>query len=99
MLFRLLNQGFHHIAAHIAVFPAAEVAVIALLEIDAQFPGDFILHVIQSTAGFGHIDAIAVENAKGSELSLENATSGMTVPLHAGAAKYFEEKGYTAIEN
>ena len=33
------------------------------------------------------------ENAKGAELSLENATSGMTVPFHAGAAKYFAEKG------
>ena len=32
-------------------------------------------------------------NAKGAELSIENATDGMTAPFHAGAAKYFKEKG------
>ena len=42
---------------------------------------------------FENIDAITAENAKGSELSLENATGGMTVPFHKGAAKYFAEKG------
>ena len=42
---------------------------------------------------FDNIDAITVENAKGAELSLENATQGMTVPFHKGAAKYFAEKG------
>ena len=36
---------------------------------------------------------IGKEHAKGAELSLENATEGLTVPFHAGAAKYFEEKG------
>ena len=39
------------------------------------------------------MDAIAKEHAKGAELSLENATDGLTVPFHAGAAKYFKEKG------
>lgn len=46
-----------------------------------------------TAAIFDNIDAITAENAKGSELSLENATSGMTVPFHKGAAKYFAEKG------
>ncbi|MFI3313888.1 MAG: TAXI family TRAP transporter solute-binding subunit, partial [Eubacteriales bacterium] len=32
---------------------------------------------------------------KASELSLENATSGMAVPFHAGAAKYYAEQGIT----
>ena len=32
---------------------------------------------------------------KGAELSLENATTGMTAPFHKGAAKYFAEKGIT----
>ncbi|MBQ9915398.1 MAG: TAXI family TRAP transporter solute-binding subunit [Clostridia bacterium] len=45
-----------------------------------------------TAAIFDNIEAITAENAKGSELSLENATSGMTVPFHAGAAKYFAEK-------
>ncbi len=42
---------------------------------------------------FDNIEAIKKEHNKGAELSLENATEGLTVPFHAGAAKYFKEKG------
>ncbi|MBR5543558.1 MAG: TAXI family TRAP transporter solute-binding subunit [Oscillospiraceae bacterium] len=45
-----------------------------------------------TAAIFDNIEAITAENAKGAELSIENATEGMTVPFHAGAAKYFAEK-------
>ena len=44
---------------------------------------------------FDNIDAITEAHAKGAELSIENATGGMTAPFHAGAAKYFAEKGVT----
>jgi len=44
---------------------------------------------------FDNIDTITSNHAKGAELSLENATSGMTAPFHKGAAKYFAEKGLT----
>ena len=44
---------------------------------------------------FDNVDAIAAENGKGKELSIENATSGMSAPFHAGAAKYYAEKGVT----
>ncbi len=44
---------------------------------------------------FDNASAIANENGKGAELSVENATSGMTAPFHKGAAKYFAEKGVT----
>jgi len=40
-------------------------------------------------------DPAAISHAKSAELSIENATSGMTAPFHAGAAKYFAEKGVT----
>ena len=59
LLFRLFNQAFHHIAAHIAVFPAGKIAVVALLEIDAQFPGNFEFHVVQGGSCFGHGGLIA----------------------------------------
>ena len=52
-----------------------------------------------TAAIFDNAEAIAAENAKGAELSLENATSGMTVPFHSGAAKYFAEKGITVPTN
>ena len=44
---------------------------------------------------FDNADAITAAHAKGAELSLENATSGMTAPFHKGAAKYFAEKNIT----
>ena len=44
---------------------------------------------------FDNMSAIAAENGKGAELSIENATSGMTAPFHPGAAKYFAEQGVT----
>ncbi len=44
---------------------------------------------------FDNTDAIAKENGKGAELTIDNATSGMSAPFHAGAAKYFAEKGVT----
>ncbi|MBQ4600256.1 MAG: TAXI family TRAP transporter solute-binding subunit [Oscillospiraceae bacterium] len=48
-----------------------------------------------TAAIFDNIAAITTEHGKGAELSIENATSGMTAPFHAGAAKYFAEKGVT----
>ena len=44
---------------------------------------------------FDNAAAIAAENGKGTELSVENATNGMTAPFHPGAAKYFAEQGVT----
>ena len=49
-------QEVNHVSTYIAIFAAAEVAVVALFEIDTQFPGNFKLHVVQSASGFGHID-------------------------------------------
>ena len=46
---------------------------------------------------FDNAAAIAAENGKGAELSVENATTGMTAPFHPGAAKYFAEQG-VAVE-
>ena len=48
-----------------------------------------------TAAIFDHADEIASENAKGAELSLENATTGMTIPFHEGAARYYAEHGIT----
>jgi TRAP-type uncharacterized transport system substrate-binding protein len=32
-------------------------------------------------------------HAKGKDVQLKTALSGMAIPLHAGAAKYYKEKG------
>ena len=69
------------------------VTVKATLIVDANASEDDVYKL--TAAIFDNIDAITTENAKGAELSIENATSGMTVPFHKGAAKYFAEKGAT----
>lgn len=38
-------------------------------------------------------EAVAKAHNKGSEIKLANATDGVTIPLHPGAARYFKEKG------
>ncbi len=69
------------------------ITVKATLIVSANASEDDVYKL--TAAIFENIDAITAENAKGAELSLDNATSGMTVPFHAGAAKYFAEKGVT----
>ncbi|MBR5800284.1 MAG: TAXI family TRAP transporter solute-binding subunit [Lachnospiraceae bacterium] len=69
------------------------VTVKATLIVSADASEEAVYNL--TAAIFENIEAITAENAKGAELSLENATSGMTVPFHAGAAKYFAEKGVT----
>ena len=67
------------------------VTVKATLIVSADASEDDVYAI--TAAIFENIDAITVEHGKGAELSLENATTGMAAPFHAGAAKYFAEKG------
>ena len=69
------------------------VAVKATLIVSASASEDDVYNLTKAI--FDNVDAIAAENGKGKELSVENATSGMSAPFHAGAAKYFAEKGVT----
>lgn len=69
------------------------VTVKATLIVSASASEDDVYKVTKAI--FDNIPAITEAHAKGAELSLENATDGMTVPFHAGAAKYFAEKGVT----
>ena len=67
------------------------VTVKATLIVSADASEDDVYNL--TAAIFDNKDSIKKEHAKGVELSLENATEGLTVPFHAGAAKYFKEKG------
>ena len=69
------------------------VTVKATLIVSASASEDDVYNLTKAI--FDNVDAIAAENGKGKELSVENATSGMSAPFHAGAAKYFAEKGVT----
>ena len=67
------------------------VTVKATLIVSASASEDDVYNLTKAI--FDGINAITAVHAKGAELSIENATSGMTAPFHAGAAKYFAEKG------
>ncbi len=67
------------------------VTVKATLIVSADASDDDVYKL--TAAIFDNMDAIKSEHAKGTELSLQNATEGISVPFHAGAAKYFKEKG------
>jgi TRAP transporter TAXI family solute receptor len=70
---------------------ANTVSVKATMIVAADVADDVVYNL---TAGiFDNVDAITGAHAKGAELNLENAVSGMTVPFHAGAAKYYAEHG------
>ncbi|MCR5236257.1 MAG: TAXI family TRAP transporter solute-binding subunit [Lachnospiraceae bacterium] len=67
------------------------ITIKATLVVDADLDDDVVYDL--TAAIFDHVDEISKENAKGEELSVENATSGITVPFHDGAARYYSEHG------
>ncbi len=69
------------------------IAVKATMIVSADLDEDTVYKLTKAI--FDNAEAITAENAKGAELSIKNATEGMTVPFHKGAAKYFAEKGAT----
>jgi len=69
------------------------VTVKATLIVSTSASEDAVYKVTKAI--FDNIETITANHAKGTELSIENATSGMTAPFHKGAAKYFSEKGVT----
>ena len=69
------------------------VTVKATLIVSADADEETVYNLTKAI--FDNVDAIAIENGKGAELSIDNATSGMTAPFHPGAAKYFAEQGVT----
>lgn len=71
--------------------PVETITIKATLIVDKDLDEDCVYAF--TAAIFDHADEIKLENAKGEELSVENATSGITVPFHTGAARYFKEHG------
>ena len=67
------------------------ITVEATVIVSANADEDTVYNL--TAAIFDHIDEITKENAKGAELSLENASQITNVPYHAGAAKYYAEHG------
>ena len=73
--------------------PVETITVKATIVVSESLDEDTVYDM--TAAIFDHADEISAENAKGAELSLENATSGMTIPFHKGAVRYYAEHGIT----
>lgn len=69
------------------------VTVKATLIVSADVSEEDVYNITKAI--FDNKETITTAHAKGAELSLENATQGMTAPFHKGAAKYFAEKNIT----
>ncbi len=67
------------------------ITVKATLIVSAELPEEEVYKMTKAI--FDHKEEIASENAKGEELTLSNATAGIAVPFHKGAAKYYAENG------
>lgn len=69
------------------------IAVKATLIVSADIDETTVYNITKAI--YDNAGDISAEHAKGKELTIENATTGMTAPFHKGAAKYFAEKGVT----
>lgn len=71
----------------------ATVSIQATVIVSADAAEEDVYHL---TAGiYENTEAISAILERGIQLSVENATTGVSVPFHPGAAKYFAEKGFT----
>ena len=69
------------------------VSVQATVIVSADLPEEDVYHL---TAGiYDNTEAISAILERGIQVSVENAITGVPVPFHAGAARYFEEKGFS----
>lgn len=71
--------------------PASTVAVVAALAASADLSEDFVYALTKTL--FENLDAVADNHAKGKEITLEKALDGLTIPIHPGAQKYYDERG------
>jgi TRAP transporter TAXI family solute receptor len=67
------------------------VAVMAILAARAEMEEAMAYQITKAI--FDNLKDIERAHAKGKELTLESALTGMSIPLHPGAEKFYKEKG------
>ncbi|WP_449354957.1 TAXI family TRAP transporter solute-binding subunit [Virgibacillus natechei] len=67
------------------------VAVMAILVIDSEIPEDTAYNMTKAL--FENQPELEAAHARGADMTLETATEGMSIDLHPGVAKYYEEEG------
>ncbi|NJE25408.1 TAXI family TRAP transporter solute-binding subunit [Thermococcus sp. MV5] len=72
------------------------LAVKAMLAVSADLPEDTVYQMTKIL--FENVDQLRAVHQKAQLISLETALDGMSIPLHPGAIKYYEEKGLSVPE-
>ncbi len=67
------------------------VAVNAVLIVNTEVSNDVAYNLVKAL--FDNQSELAVAHAKGKELNLKKASTGVSIPFHPGAVKYYKEKG------
>lgn len=67
------------------------VAVKAMLAVSKTLPEEFVYNATKAL--FENVDQLIAINKKGESIKVETATEGITLDIHPGALKYFQENG------
>jgi hypothetical protein len=67
------------------------LAIKATLAVNAKLDTDTVYEMTKAL--FSNLPELATAHAKGKEVSAEKAVTGVSVPFHPGAAKYYKEIG------
>lgn len=73
------------------------LAVKATLVVDEKLPVDVVYELTKIL--YTSIDDLATAHQLAKQIKMSEAFEGLTVPLHPGAVKFFEEKGLKVPEN
>jgi len=71
------------------------VAVKAILAVSADLPNDVVYQMTKILFDPNNLAELHKVHAKTKYISLDTALDGMSIPLHPGAIKFYEEKGIT----
>jgi TRAP transporter TAXI family solute receptor len=67
------------------------IAVMAMMATSESMEADIVYTILKAI--YSDLDQISKAHKKFSYIKLEKALNGMSIPLHAGAEKFFKEKG------
>ncbi len=73
------------------------LAVKAILVVSADLPENVVYDMTKVL--FDNVDQLRAVHQKAKYISLDTALDGMSIPLHPGAYKYYEEKGLNVPDN